>query len=94
MTNIQWIKYNNYSCRDDSFLTLFIGCMHGYLSIFNNNLNKDILFLIDKSKNIINGDYLQIDKIWEYFIKQKIDIFKTENINNSIIYNNNKRWIS
>ena len=55
------------------------------MSILNNKLNNHILFLIDKSKNIINGDYLQIDEIWKYFINQKIDILKTENNNNDII---------
>ena len=85
LTEIEWIKYNNYSCRYDSFLTLFIGCLYGYLSIFNNNLNKDILFVIEKSKYLINGNFSVIDEIWKYFIDQKIDILKTVKIDNNLI---------
>ena len=85
ITKIKWIKYNNYSCRYDSFLTLFIGCIYEFLDIFNNNKITHFNYLLDKCKLLINGDDNIVDIIWQYFIKNKLDVLKTSNKNGNMI---------
>ena len=81
LTDINWIKYNQYSCRYDSFLTMFIFCMYEYISLFTTKINIHIKFLLEKTKKIIKGEFEIIDEIWKYFIKENIDILKTNTIN-------------
>ena len=82
ITNFRWLKYSHNSCRYDVFSTLYIFLLFDYinanLSIMNDKIKNIHVFFEDikkeKSENALN-------KLWEYCIRNKIDIEKTE-INN------------
>ena len=87
ITNFQWLKYSNNSCRYDVFTTLYIFFLYDFiderLKKFNlhiqniHNLMKEIRY--DPINNSIN-------RLWDYCIKNKIDIERTEinNVNNIV----------
>ena len=45
LTDINWIKYNKYFCRYNSFLTMFIFCIYQYILLFNTKINIHIKLL-------------------------------------------------
>ena len=46
------------------------------ISLINSNISIHILFILGKSKNILNDEFEVIEDIWKYFINEKIDIIK------------------
>ena len=87
ITNYRWLKYSHNSCRYDVFSTLYIFLLFDYinanLSIMNDKIKNIHVFFEDikkeKSENALN-------KLWEYCIRNKNDIEKTE-INNIVVVN-------
>ena len=82
LTDINWIKYNSFSCRYDAFLTLYILTIHGYLKNKKEELNHHIKFLIEIGELFLQKNFNVVDDIWNYFIINGIDINSTKKINN------------
>ena len=81
VSNINWIRNINNSCRYDSFITLFAFVFNPYIEGIEDKklLNKHILKINEFVKKIIetkNSEY-QL-KIWKYFIDNKIDILSND----------------
>ena len=74
ITNINWIKWHNYSCWYDCFLTLFCFIFFDYLKENKNLLNKDINYLVNVDKGNFQFNNELIDDIWKYMINNNIDI--------------------
>ena len=83
LSNFNWLRYANNSCRYDVFITLYIFILYDYI--------QDNLTLMSETIKDIHGiktniksepNHEGINNWWLYSIKQKIDIERTE-INNS-----------
>lgn len=83
LTNIKWIKYKNFSCRYDSFLTLTI---YGYYFPVKNNNYIHLNFITKKCEDIIlNKNFDILGEIQHYYIINHLNVLKTKIINNSKI---------
>ena len=77
-TNIQWIIWHSYSCRYDSFITLYTFTLYDYLKKNNNFMTSDLIYINNFiEKNHFKFSFNLIDELWKYMIYNNIDINET-----------------
>ena len=78
ITNFNWLKYSNNSCRYDVFCTFYIFSIYDFIEDNYNNVNNLLKHTHNLMKNILNNPTDDNRKIiWDYFINMQIDKYST-----------------